>query len=129
MKQRARNTRPTLNILTLLPSTIQMEGNWVDILVDGKPIADFSRVLGCLFDLYHSLDQSGRYDLVTCTCGLPECARIRPAKVGLTKDYVKWTIFDPVPGSFVFDKRAYAKEIARAIDEQGGLFWRDIRVA
>ena len=122
---------PQLNVLSLRPSTITGCGfQTVDIYVDGKPIHDFSRVVGSLIGLYRSLDESGKYEIVTCTCGIAECGRVRPTKVSLTKDFVKWTILDPEPGAtFIFDKRAYAKEIARAIDEQGGLFRGDQKIA
>ena len=50
------------------------------------------------FDLYRSLDESGKYDILTCTCGIAECARVRPIRVSLTKEFVKWTIYEPGVG-------------------------------
>lgn len=73
------------------------------ILVDGEPLTDFSYYGISLTELEQSLVKNGEYFIITCWCGVPECARIEQGiKVHHDKSTIKWTIIQPKKQQFTF---------------------------
>lgn len=49
------------------------------VKVDDQPLIDFAyfQLAADLMELQRSVDQSGEYFIITCSCGWPECAGIK----------------------------------------------------
>lgn len=78
----------------------------VELRVDGDTLADFSYYATDLEELVRSLDADGKFSILTCWCGVPECAGIY-SSVGVHHQggRVYWHVPQPVtPKDFVFDK-------------------------
>ncbi|NCO73662.1 MAG: hypothetical protein GW795_15060 [Cyanobacteria bacterium] len=89
------------------------------ILVDGKPIADFSYYATSLTELNNTLKQNGKYFILTCWCGVPDCAGIEQGiQVTHYQDTVKWTINQPSPHRvFTFSENDYKAVITEGIKQ------------
>ncbi|MBD2395164.1 hypothetical protein VKI21_18605 [Cyanobacterium aponinum UTEX 3222] len=89
------------------------------ILVDEEPIADFSYYATSLTELKKSIEQKGNYFILTCWCGIPDCAGIdQGIQVIHSQNAVKWTIHQPKPNrTFIFPANDYKIIITEAIEQ------------
>lgn len=89
------------------------------ILVDGEPIADFSYYATSLTELKNSLKHNGNYFILTCWCGVPDCAGIDwGIQVIHHQNTVKWTITQPKPHRiFTFSANDYKTVITKGIEQ------------
>lgn len=89
------------------------------ILVDGEPIADFSYYATSLTELKDSTIQNGNYFILTCWCGVPDCAGIEQGiQVTHNQNTVKWTIAQPKPHRvFTFSADDYKTVITEGIEQ------------
>ncbi|MGI0481499.1 hypothetical protein ACN4EE_11995 [Geminocystis sp. CENA526] len=68
------------------------------ILVDGDSIVDFFYYATSLTELKDSLENNGKYFILTCWCGVPDCAGIEQGiQVTHYQNTVTWTITQPKP--------------------------------
>ena len=86
------------------------------ILVDGEPLTDFSYYGICLTELEQSIVKNGEYFIITCWCGVPECAGIEQGiKVYHDQNTIKWTITQPKKQQFTFSVNDYKTAITQGI--------------
>lgn len=79
-----------------------------------------------LGELLSSAQVPGNYFIVTCSCGIPECAGIyEPVRVTHTKDDYVWFLVEPVAGTISIPKDDLNKELKRVLSEaeQLGYKW------
>lgn len=88
------------------------------LAVDGAPVADFRVFALDLNELLRSRGNSGEHFLLTCWCGVPECARVdRGIRVRHEKGQVLWDAAFPVKaGALRFDAHAYGAAIEELLD-------------
>ncbi len=76
-----------------------------------------------LYELFKSTKRNGRYFILTCSCGMPDCAGIEQ---GITvrhhRDEVRWMIKDRglvnnAPVHFTFDSALYKREVRNALQQ------------
>lgn len=89
------------------------------ILVDGESIVDFSYYATSLAELKDSIQHNGKYFILTCWCGVPDCAGIEQGiQVTHHQDTVKWTITQPKPYRvFTFSADEYKTIITEGIEK------------
>ncbi|MFZ4622511.1 MAG: hypothetical protein ACOYNS_18245 [Bacteroidota bacterium] len=74
-----------------------------------------------LYELIKSTKRNGRYFILTCSCGMAECAGIKQGvSVRHHRNEVRWTIYDMgrvnnAPIHFTFDSALYKREIRNAL--------------
>lgn len=104
-----RTSLVTTNILEFGLKTYPHDGAdfvVVELCVDGDALADFSYYATDLEELTRSLDTDGKFCILTCWCGVPECAGIY-SSVGVRHQggRVYWHVPQPsTPEDFVFEK-------------------------
>lgn len=79
-----------------------------------------------LSELLRSVDKAGDYYIVTCSCGVPECAGIhRPVSVAHRTDSYSWLMVEPVALSLIIEKQNLCSELDRVVGEarQQGYVW------
>jgi hypothetical protein len=71
------------------------------------------------WDLARSANEAGNYFILTCGCGVPECARLNdPIAVEHDGNILSWCITDPEPKRhFTFDRDKYKTEVLRFLKE------------
>lgn len=110
-----------MNTLEVRPELIERaSGSFVllaAMLVDGEPVADFGWFATWLLELQRSVREGGKYFLLTCWCGMPECAGIcEPVRVIHEFDAVRWEITQPEPPRvFTFEATAYREAVAEGL--------------
>lgn len=88
------------------------------ILVDGQPITDFSYYATSLTELKDSIKHNGNYFIITCWCGVPDCAGIEQGiKVIHHQNTVKWTMTQPQAQQFIFSTDDYKTSITQGIEQ------------
>ncbi len=99
----------------------------VELAVDGSPLADFAWYATDLAALERSTTESGEHFILTCWCGIPECAGIYSGIVVRHKGgRTHWRIAEPGPRrALEFDSAAYRSAVERAIAEAAELLRRD----
>ena len=103
---------------TLSLSYPEHGGMLLGVQVDGEPFYWLGQELpGSLYDFILSLWLPGNYFLLTCTCGMFECAGLEfPIRVRHDSDRIFWDIEEPTPARMlVFDRTQYAGEVQRMI--------------
>jgi hypothetical protein len=85
------------------------------LLVDDAVVADFAIFGLDLNELVRSRAEEGEHFILTCWCGVPECARVdRGIDVAHRRGVVQWkTSFPMQPATLSFDATSYG----RAIDD------------
>lgn len=80
----------------------------VELCVDGSPIVDFHYYATDLEQLMRSVTEAGEFFILTCWCGVPECASIgHGVDVLHEKEYFRWHISQPLPQrEFIFIREA-----------------------
>lgn len=97
------------------------------LLVDNEEVADFS-VFGLdLNELVRSRADEGEHFILTCWCGVPECARVdRGIDVVHRKGMIQWkTAFPMRPATLSFDAPSYGRTIDNLL-ELLHIRWREI---
>ncbi|BAQ63824.1 hypothetical protein GM3709_589 [Geminocystis sp. NIES-3709] len=88
------------------------------IFVDGEVLTDFSYYATSLTQLSNSIVKDGEYFIITCWCGVPECAGIEQGiKVTHHQNTVKWTINQPQRQQFTFSTHDYKTAISEGIKQ------------
>ena|SRR5829696_8514220 len=89
-----------------------------EVYVDGIPLADFSWFAISLEDLVASAKEDGEFFILTCWCGIPECAGLsRGIEVRLGPKAVHWHVLEPEPERrYVFRRDAYNRAIEQGIE-------------
>lgn len=88
------------------------------IVVDTKAIVNFFYYATSLTQLKQSLLQDGEYFIITCWCGVPECAGIdRGIKVSHLQNTVKWTMIQPQRQEFIFSHDDYQTSMIEGIKQ------------
>jgi hypothetical protein len=79
-----------------------------ETLLNDKYCVNYGALIG-------SVRGNGEYFILTCTCGIPECAGIyKGVEVKFINNFVEWHFIDPYPlrdKTFVFDGNSYVKAI------------------
>lgn len=92
----------------------------VHIYVDGKPLPGSGWIHWC--NLLSSLERSGYWEILTCSCGYMECGGLLPVGVFCVDGIVAWRTYQPLPGnSFCFDKQQMKEAILAPLEN---LEWR-----
>ena len=91
------------------------------ILVDGQPLVDFDgRGLGAdVGQLQQSVSEDGEFFIVTCGCGVAECAGIRQG-ITVRRDAknVHWTVRGlGATRTLSFDRQAYAAAVEGGVKQ------------
>ena len=99
----------------------------VELAVDGSPLADFTSYATALEALHRSATEPGEHYILTCWCGIPECAGIYS---GFTVQHdgigIHWHIMEPEPERhFTFEASAYRAVIDRCISDARDLLHHD----
>ncbi|BDI31790.1 hypothetical protein CCAX7_38410 [Capsulimonas corticalis] len=86
--------------------------------IDGQPLEECRRYLLAidLEELFRSERESGVFSIITCWCGVPECAGIRNG-VGVRHDagWVYWRLSSPAPERhYAFRQADYSQALADA---------------
>ena len=71
------------------------------------------------WDLARSAKEAGNFFILTCGCGVPECARLDdPIAVVHDGNTISWRVTDPEPKrQFSFDRDKYKAEVLRFLRE------------
>ena len=90
-----------------------------EVLVDNSPITDFKKagLTTNMVVLEKSINQNGDFFIVTCWCGIAECAGIRYGiKVSHSTSNIHWVVrgFGD-PQTYYFDQTQYKKAIKNGI--------------
>ena len=69
--------------------------------------------------LRSSLERDGEHFILTCSCGIPECARLDTGVfVVRAGGVVQWTVREPGPErTYRFDAEAYRSAVERAVEQ------------
>lgn len=88
-----------------------------EVWVDGEPLANFAVYVTCLSELERSVWEEGRFDILTCTCGIPACVGIVDGiRVSRKDGVVRWIICQPGPRRELrFDAAAYQRVVQEGI--------------
>jgi hypothetical protein len=91
----------------------------LEIMVDGTLLNDKYCVnYGALI---RSVRGKGKHFILTCSCGIPECAGIyKGVEIKFVNSFVEWHFTDPYPlrdKTFVFDGNLYVKAIRLGFEE------------
>jgi hypothetical protein len=88
------------------------------IIVDGKPLVDFSSYATSASLLVESVQRSGSFFIITCWCGDHLCAGIhQPVSVTHHDGLVFWVIKEPVQAEFTFDEAQYCQAVELGIHQ------------
>jgi hypothetical protein len=92
----------------------------LEIKVDGQLLVDFENYAADLAALIRSVESNGEFFIITCWCGISECAGIKlGVKVRHENRVTYWQVQQPEPKRiFVFEHAAYEQAI-RAVVKQG----------
>jgi hypothetical protein len=96
----------------------------VDVLVDGEVLADTDKYAFSLHALRDSVTTEGEHYIVTCGCGIPECAGLsRGVRITRGDDSVEWVVLEPGPERrFRFDRDSYDAAVRVGIDAARATF-------
>lgn len=91
-------------------------------VIDGAVFGD-GRYLTSLAALRSSLERDGIYHVLTCTCGVPECAGLETGvMVAHRRGAVEWMVREPgSPRTYVFDADTYRSVIEHAMERAGAI--------
>ncbi|AFY74627.1 hypothetical protein Syn7502_02669 [Synechococcus sp. PCC 7502] len=91
----------------------------IAIFVDEEAIADFDSYATCLAQLKQSVTSAGTYFILTCSCGVFECAGIyQGIRVVHHAKTIEWIIHQPQPHRvFIFDADDYKEAVNYGIDQ------------
>ena len=90
-----------------------------EILVDGQPLTDFTDYALNLEAFLESITQDGQFYLITCWCGIPECAGITQGiNVLHDQGLIHWIMTQPSPAqTLLFEPEMYARTVDAAIKQ------------
>ena len=108
-------------ILTATPVIHETDQRYLllELAVDGVPLADFSLLATDRAELARAAGEAGGFFILTCWCGVPECAGIqRPLQVThLPSGQTRWQLRNPGPArEWLFDTLAYRQAIDEALE-------------
>ncbi len=91
----------------------------LEIKVDGKLLTDFECYATDLDALTRSIESDGEFFIITCWCGIPECAGIKQGlKICHENNFTYWQVHQPEPKrAFVFEHTAYEQAIREVIKQ------------
>ncbi len=102
-------------------STISSEPTeylWIEMLVDDRVIVDFKYYAVDLDELLRSIHSNGEFFILTCWCGVPECAGIeKGVQVNHENDFIFWKLNEPKQFSFTFEHRQYETEVRKVMKQ------------
>ena len=117
------NTIEIINEITIIDNNEYLLSK---IKVDDITLVDFEYYALNFKELINSIQGSGKYLILTCHCGVAECAGIyKLVKVKHSKKEVKWYFIDPYPlngMSYTFNKDLYIKAIKSGFINGKNLF-------
>ncbi|MEH2368146.1 hypothetical protein [Nostoc sp.] len=90
-----------------------------EILVNGQRLTDFTYYAVNLEELIQSIDRDGQFYIITCWCGVPECAGVtKGVNVFHNQDLIRWTVIQPEPlRTLTFTKKMYENAIRTAVKQ------------
>lgn len=90
-----------------------------EILVNGQRLTDFTYYAVNLEELIQSIDRDGQFYIITCWCGVPECAGVtKGVNVSHNQDLIRWTVTQPEPSrTLTFTKKMYENAIRTAVKQ------------
>ncbi len=91
----------------------------LEIKVEGQLLVDFEYYTSDLAALMQSIESNGEFFIITCWCGIPECAGINlGVKVRHEDKVTYWQVQQPEPQrSFVFKRAAYEQAIQEVVKQ------------
>jgi hypothetical protein len=105
--------------------TLPLPYVWVELLVDDEPLLEYFQHYAIdLQSLVSSQYSPGDYFIITCTCGLPQCAGItKPIVVTHDGEIIQWVVksIHPVE-TYQFDRIQYQTAIERGLKAIRGWF-------
>ncbi|WP_335194968.1 hypothetical protein [Nostoc sp.] len=90
-----------------------------EIIVNGQRLTDFTSYAVNLEELIQSIDRDGQFYIITCWCGVPECAGVtKGVNVFHNQDLISWTVIQPAPSrTLTFSQKMYENAIRTAIKQ------------